>query len=375
MKCINLSDNKVIAMNETTGDIILNIEDLEDYVGVDEHMCIHFEEDPQNITHEYKVVRIDEYNNVIALKWIKQLEESLLTEAPVVKLDDADLVEPNEINFKDKIKQGLEQERIDAENKAKEEKAAELRARYANVITDMKKASNTMDALEILFDALVPNQGPAETVAGELVRAVMRILYRDYNDGDKFFTGYGLESCGGSAQYLYDNGFDTQIEEILDRKFQLADDDEKYTAAITDLAQDIIVTIEEDPTLLETVNEKDSRGYNYTYIKEQQPRYEYEIPGSDNINTLVEKHVLSSWDLTNYVEDLLSYESVYEGSNVARPWSHYDTSVTVEELTKEGVEYLEETVRRNLDGFWEDLVSEHADELESDEDEDDEDDE
>lgn len=297
------------------------------------------------------------------------LNESLLVEEPVIKLDDADLVEPNEVNFRDKIRRGLEQERIDAENKAKQEKAAELRAKYSGLIDKVTSADKTIDALEVLYDALVPSSGPAETVAGEFVRAIMRILYRDWNDGDKFFTGYGLETCGGSAQYLAENGFHIQIQRILDRAYQLADDDTKYTEAITDLAKDIIVEIKENPELLETINEEDSRDYSYADIEESQPRYEFEIPGSDDIDTLVEKGVLTSWDLVGYVNDMLSYESVYEGCNVARPWSHHDTSVTVEELTKDGVEYLEEMVRRNLDGFWEDLVSEHADELDDDFDE------
>ena len=49
---------------------------------------------------------------------------------------------------------------------------------------------------------LMPPSGKAETVAGEIIRAVDRIWYRWYNDGDKINVGYGKETCNGSARYL-----------------------------------------------------------------------------------------------------------------------------------------------------------------------------
>jgi len=41
----------------------------------------------------------------------------------------------------------------------------------------------------ILFDKLVANSGASETVEGEILRAVNRIIYRWGNDGDYFWTG------------------------------------------------------------------------------------------------------------------------------------------------------------------------------------------
>lgn len=52
------------------------------------------------------------------------------------------------------------------------------------------------------FDVLVPSEGPAETVEGELVRSINKILYRFYNDGDFWYTGYGCETAGPAAAYL-----------------------------------------------------------------------------------------------------------------------------------------------------------------------------
>jgi hypothetical protein len=48
------------------------------------------------------------------------------------------------------------------------------------------------------FSQLIPNSGAAETVKGELLRAINRMIYRYYNDGD------GIASNSGPAQaYSY----------------------------------------------------------------------------------------------------------------------------------------------------------------------------
>ena len=49
---------------------------------------------------------------------------------------------------------------------------------------------------------LVPPIGPANTLEGEFLRALFMIRYRWYNDGDKFYTGYGIETAGKSAELL-----------------------------------------------------------------------------------------------------------------------------------------------------------------------------
>ena len=58
------------------------------------------------------------------------------------------------------------------------------------------------DELSVLFKKLVPSNGPAETVEGEMVRAMNRIIYRCYNDGDVIGKGYGKETVDPSAKWL-----------------------------------------------------------------------------------------------------------------------------------------------------------------------------
>jgi|GEM_PF-898396 len=58
------------------------------------------------------------------------------------------------------------------------------------------------DRNEPLYDALVAGQGKSETVEGEMLRAINRIAYRFYNDGDKYFQGYGTETAGPAHSFL-----------------------------------------------------------------------------------------------------------------------------------------------------------------------------
>ena len=57
---------------------------------------------------------------------------------------------------------------------------------------------------EQLYDEYVPSMGTAQTVGGEILRAMARIIYRFYNDGDMVGVGYGNETCNSSDRYLCD---------------------------------------------------------------------------------------------------------------------------------------------------------------------------
>lgn len=53
-----------------------------------------------------------------------------------------------------------------------------------------------------LFDELVPASGPAKTLGGEIIRALNRIKYRHWNDGDIAGQGYGKETVNPAVRYL-----------------------------------------------------------------------------------------------------------------------------------------------------------------------------
>lgn len=53
-----------------------------------------------------------------------------------------------------------------------------------------------------LFNELVPPQGKADTLAGEILRALHRVGYRYYSAGEHYFEGEGIKTCGSSAIFL-----------------------------------------------------------------------------------------------------------------------------------------------------------------------------
>mgnify|MGYP003647560216 CR=1 FL=1 len=52
------------------------------------------------------------------------------------------------------------------------------------------------------FYHLVPGMGKADTVEGEMLRAINKIVYRWYNDGDEYHIGYGTETAGPAHSFL-----------------------------------------------------------------------------------------------------------------------------------------------------------------------------
>ena len=58
------------------------------------------------------------------------------------------------------------------------------------------------ERLNALFEELVPMEGKAESLAGELARATSRIGYRFYNDGDHLGIGYGKETCNPAGRFI-----------------------------------------------------------------------------------------------------------------------------------------------------------------------------
>lgn len=161
----------------------------------------------------------------------------------------------------------IEQEKADARSAELTAKAEPLKQAIADRI------DNGEDPLEAYFAELVPDRGIADTVAGEITRAAMRILYRDYNDGDRFFSGYGLETCGSSAEYLInqigDEMYDV-MEDIASRDL----DGSEYTRAINSMASDVVNYLDTHPELLATENTEDSREGSCPTIKEWEPKYD-----------------------------------------------------------------------------------------------------
>lgn len=292
----------------------------------------------------------------------RDLKKSL-TEAEI-KLSPEDMFDPDKpVKFTDIAKRADDEEKARLAAAEEEKRKEEARANFADIIEPVEKAiaadDDPDDIIQILFDQLVPPQGPAETVAGEIIRAMMRILYRDYNDGDKFYEGYGIETCGSCAVYLADHGYADDIEAIMERaQDESGLEDEAYTEAIKDLAEKICHEVIQDIDLFIEKNQDDCLDQDIDYIRESQPKYTFEIAASDDVLEYIEAGHCDSWKLKEYVENQLNWESSTREAEVERPWGYNDTSVTITNLTKDGLDRMEELSKHHLERFWEDLVSE-----------------
>ena len=295
----------------------------------------------------------------------KTLNEDALNESPKIQLDGVDLINPDSVNFKELTKRATENERAELAAKADAEARNKLRAKYKNVIDVASQYQNEdpEEALEVLFNILVPVEGAADTVAGEMVRAMTRIMYRSYNDGDMFFTGYGIETCAPSAMYLYNHGLDVLVDEILEKASMI--DDDKYNELLKKMAKQVVDYIVKNPETITTPNNEDSRKCNAEYIIDQQPKFEFEFYGSEDIVTLVDANIIDSWTLKDYVEDQLRYGGRHISEfEIERPWTHHDHQIIVSGLTRDDLDFIENDLFRDVDSFWESLVDEYADDLE-----------
>lgn len=114
------------------------------------------------------------------------------------------------------------------------------------------------EEFENLYDKLVSPASPAESVAGELLRAAGRIVYRYYNDGDRVGVGYGKNTCNAAARYLLALGNKgiKQAVRIIKKTPEVG-----YEDALLSLQDAVVAYLKEKPQLFEEKNEKDMWEY------------------------------------------------------------------------------------------------------------------
>lgn len=104
-----------------------------------------------------------------------------------------------------------------------------------------------------LFDKLVPDSGKAESLAGELIRAMCRIGYRFNNDGDKVGIRYGKETCNPAARFLMAKG-NQRIQSLATAIWGIYDD-RAYEDLLDILAGAVADYVEQTPDLRTTPTE------------------------------------------------------------------------------------------------------------------------
>jgi hypothetical protein len=134
---------------------------------------------------------------------------------------------------------------------AGEKSSAYLSGRAVKVCKGQIKGENTINEFvgkelearnEPLFNKLVAGQGKSETVEGEMLRAINRIAYRYYNDGDKYFQGYGTETAGPAHSFLVNANH--PLKSAMNRIFNEPISDSEYEQMIKDALDMILDYIE-----------------------------------------------------------------------------------------------------------------------------------
>ena len=142
----------------------------------------------------------------------------------------------------------------------------------------------------VLFDKLVPGSGNSDTIEGEMLRAINRIVYRFYNDGDFFYRGYGAETAGPAHSFLINSNaipFDIQstLTSIFNKIMKGSGDEEQlYERGIKMALEQILDYIEgkngeytksdEDMFNYESEYEDDEEDYDDYYDEEDDDYYE-----------------------------------------------------------------------------------------------------
>lgn len=119
--------------------------------------------------------------------------------------------------------------------------------------------TRTEERISELFEELVPESGKADTVAGEIVRAISRIGYRNYNDGDHVGVGYGKETCNPAARYL-GKKLDDEGTRLVGELWGVAGDSE-YDARLNRLEAHVLLFLERHPELKTEENSEDMWDY------------------------------------------------------------------------------------------------------------------
>lgn len=249
------------------------------------------------------------------------------------------------------------------------ERRANAKLKKIAAIQDSK--ADTKTRMNELFKLLVPASGSSKYEGGELIRAMSKILYRDYNDGDVFYEGYGIETCGSAVAFLCDKmpQLTQMFEDIAYRNLEGT----SYTHSINEIAEEVMDEIFADPEKAVSRNTEDYLDYDgEDFIRDQEwePKYEESFSYPDNIQYHLDNGDITERDLQWDIQD---WDYCRNGEvNCDR------YGVNIYDLRRDDYEEIVHNMGRWLEDYGNDLDEEYGseeDEYDDDEEYDDEDDE
>lgn len=117
----------------------------------------------------------------------------------------------------------------------------------------------TEKRINALFDRLVPDSGKADTAAGEIIRAISRIVYRNRNDGDHLGIPCGEETVNPAARYLAAK-CDSRVNSALAAAWGI-DDDNAYSKKLEAVEEAVLAYLDAYPELEAEANSEDMWDY------------------------------------------------------------------------------------------------------------------
>ena len=253
-------------------------------------------------------------------------------------------------------------------HKAAAERRADKAGRLQEVNDILDEMDNAVrsgeyrDNIAYLFAKFVPAQGKADTVAGEVLRAMMRILYRDWNDGDVFYTGYGKETCGPCAAYVAET-----IPHLEDSFIDIAEgglEDDHYTSAITDIADAIVDYLLSNKDLFIKKNTDDCLSWPEDMFDEYAPKYAFDVEVIDDVQKHIDAHDISWEDFREWIENIVECDINCRGAYLN---ARARDAFVIENLDKDAYELLENDFYRWQARYAYDLDAEYGDPYEIDE--------
>ena len=166
------------------------------------------------------------------------------------------------------------------------------------------------DRNQVLYDKLVAGSGKSDTMEGEMLRAINRIVYRYYNDGDEYMTGYGTETAGPAHSFLVNAN--TGVRSAMNMIFK---NGTNYEETIEDALEHILSHIEAKqgkytPNTAGDMFDFKSEFEDDTYEEEDYDDYdedEDEFDNEEQFESLLHENELGSLgkELADAIEDKL----------------------------------------------------------------------
>lgn len=135
-------------------------------------------------------------------------------------------------------------------------------------LQDIIDTSDIYEVFKYLYNKLVPKSGPANTVAGEIIRALMAIMNGVLRNNQVFYDGEGKDKFGSAFYYLTSKGYTYILEDAIG----LTGDE--YISIIEKTIDKIARDFIYNPELLKTQNMEDYTQFTPIIQEKVNPLFE-----------------------------------------------------------------------------------------------------